>query len=228
MAAVAIGLEGCASPAMKKEKAKTALQEKYKEDFQIVCYTEAKLFSDYYTVLAYAEEYPDLIFRASVDNKSGMVSDTYVTKRLCDRISDRISENIAALKTEYYVFTEAMFGGTSITNPNVSFDEYMEDGPGNEFTVHLCLGSDGADAQNITESFADMLNGFPEICGVVCIYLTDDPMMSEIREYTVSHDATYSDFEDMTESVYLGAVEFENGSFYMTEGTLREMAGDRL
>ena len=69
-----------------------------------------------------------------MDIKSGNGRDSYVTKRLCDRLSDKISQNLGILENDYFVFTEAMLGDTLLTDPMVSLEDYMKDGP-NKFTV---------------------------------------------------------------------------------------------
>lgn len=228
MTVLTTNLSGCVNPAVQKDKAADALREKYREEFQILSCSQTGPFADYYSVTAYAEEYPDLVFRASVDRESGTVSDTYVTKRVCGRISDKISENIAELSAEYFVFTEAMLGGSALDNPNVTLEEYMQDSPGNQFTVHLCIEREDARAQNIVSALSNMMKDIPDVSGMICIYLADESMLSDIREYVWAHDATYGDFEDMTDEAYIGAVEFVNGNFDLTAENLKEMAGNRL
>ena len=134
MAMAAAGLTGCENAKARKKQAAEALEQKYHEKFEVTDYRNAGFMADYYTVQAYADEYPDLLFEASVDIKSGNVMDSYVTKRLCDRLSDKISQNLGILENDYFVFTEAMLGDTLLTDPMVSLEDYMKDGP-NKFTV---------------------------------------------------------------------------------------------
>lgn len=228
MAAVITGLEGCASPSQRKEQAAKLLHEKYQEEFEIISYKEARLFENYFTVMAYASEYPDLIFKASIDNDLKGVSDSYVTKRLCDRISDKISQNLGTLESEHYVFTEAMFSDSLVTDPEISLEAYVQAEPANKFTIYLCLEQDGANAENIVSSLAHMMDGISDISGSVSIYLADSSLMLEIQQYVTSHDNTYGEFDEMVEKARIGSVEFENSNFSLTEDTLKKMAGDRL
>lgn len=228
MAVAVTGLEGCVAPSRRKLQVAEALQQKYQDEFQVFSYKDSGFFSDYCTVLAYASEYPDLIFHASIDKKTDEVTDSYVTKRLCGRISDKVGRNLGKLKTDYYVFTEAMLTGIMITDPDVTLEEYRKEAPGNLFTIYLCINKREADAQNIIDSLNNLFSGISGISGSLCLYLADDDMMTAIQDYVTSHDTTYSDFDNMTEKEYLGSVDFADGNFYLSEDNLKKMAGDRL
>ena len=223
----AAGLTGCENAKARKKQAAEALEQKYHEKFEVTDYRNAGFMADYYTVQAYADEYPDLLFEASVDIKSGNVMDSYVTKRLCDRLSDKISQNLGILENDYFVFTEAMLGDTLLTDPMVSLEDYMKDGP-NKFTVYLCMNQENANIQNITEALGKLLDGITGIHGSIAFYLMDSELLKNVQEYVTSHDDTYGDFDEMVEDAYIGSTEFENGSFYLSEDALREMAGGRL
>ena len=227
MAMAAAGLTGCENAKARKKQAAEALEQKYHEKFEVTDYRNAGFMADYYTVQAYADEYPDLLFDASVDIKSGNVMDSYVTKRLCDRLSDKISQNLGILENDYFVFTEAMLGDTLLTDPMVSLEDYMKDGP-NKFTVYLCMNQENANIQNITEALGKLLDGITGIHGSIAFYLMDSELLKNVQEYVTSHDDTYGDFDEMVEDAYIGSTEFENGSFYLSEDALREMAGGRL
>ena len=227
MAMAAAGLTGCENAKARKKQAAEALEQKYHEKFEVTDYRNAGFMADYYTVQAYADEYPDLLFEASVDIKSGNVMDSYVTKRLCDRLSDKISQNLGILENDYFVFTEAMQGDTLLTDPMVSLEDYMKDGP-NKFTVYLCMNQENANIQNITEALGKLLDGITGIHGSIAFYLMDSELLKNVQEYVTSHDDTYGDFDEMVEDAYIGSTEFENGSFYLSEDALREMAGGRL
>lgn len=222
------GLEGCASPAHDKKKAAKMLQEKYQEEFEIIDYKSAGFFEDYYSVRAYAVEYPELVIKADVDTKTGGMSDTYVVRRLCERISSKISENLRELSCNYYVFTEEILGYSMSTDPNISLENFMKENYGSEFVISLCLDKKDADIANIVSASVNMLNGISGMKGTVCIYLTETDVLTEIQEYVTTHDKVYGEFQDITEDAYIGHVDFENSGFVLTESALREMAGDRL
>ena len=228
MAVMTSELSGCSSPDQRKREAAEALGNKYQEEFEIISYKAPELLQDYYTVKAYSLDYPNLVFQAEVGVETGDVSDSYVTKRLCSRISEKISRNLGTLETDYYVFTEAMLDETVITDPEVSLADYMAEGPGNRFTVYFCIDKNGADAGNIALAAAGMFKDLPQMSGSLCIYLAEPELLADIQDYVESHDDTYTEFDEMTDEAYIGSESFENGGLSLTERKLKEMAGDRL
>lgn len=226
LAIAAFNLSGCESNAQRKEQAEKALEQKYQEKFVITEYKDAGFMADYYVVQAYANEYPDLLFQASVDIESGSIMDSYVSKRLCDRISEKISQNIGTLNTDYYVFTEVMFENTLLGNPMATLEEYMKESPENEFVIYIFLDEKGTEEENVSKSLKNMLNEISGLTGEVALYRVNSEMLTNIEEYLSSHDGIYHDFENMISPFYVGFAEIENSYFFLREDILKRMAGD--
>ena len=71
---------GC-KPFMSKEKqAKQFLEEKYNEEFEIKQVRGSNLFDDYYTVIAYPVERPEVVFKAVINLDGSGGSDYYGSK----------------------------------------------------------------------------------------------------------------------------------------------------
>ncbi len=227
VAAVA-GIEGFVSPSVRGKQAEAALNEKYQEEFVVTSVKEGSFFQGYYTVTAYAQEYPELLFQASIENETGNLSDSYVSKRVCDRLSEKISWNLGTLETEYYVFAEAMLGETLLTDPEILLEDYLAEYPYSRFTVYLCINRDGCSASNIVSSVAHMLDDIPAINGSITIYLPNAELMNRIQEYVASNVTTYTDFDRMVEEVRIGSLAVNEGKFALTEENLRDMAGELL
>lgn len=199
------------------------LESKYQEKFKIVSYEGWNIFDNYYSVKAYSENYPNLKFIASVGMKSGNVTDSYVSKRLCDRVSKEISNNLKTLNDDYYVFTEAALEDTLFTNPMISMEEYLDEMKGQKFSIHLCIDKNNSSAQNIVSSINNMMAGLPEFNGVVYLYFTDSNLLAQIEKYVKSSDKVYSSFDKMTNDNYIGYIEFFNSHVALTEFTLNKM-----
>ena len=225
---VTSGFGGCESPAERKKQATEALEQKYHEKFDIVSYEAPKLLEDYYTVTAYSLEYPDLLFKATLDENNDSVMDSYVTKRLCNRMSEIISKNLGTLEMDYYVFTDALLEDTVLTDPEISVSEYMEENPGNKFMVYLFIEPQKGSVSNIMESLLHMMDGITTVSGTVFFYLADANLLEDIQEYVSSQDDLYTDFDRMTEDAYIGSVKFEKGYFSLSETALKKMVGDQL
>lgn len=228
MAAALIDLNGCMNPALQKKQAEKALEEKYGESFQITNYNGVAFGDDYYTVNAYAETHPEIPFLAAVDLKSGVVSDPYVTKRLCSRISDKVIGNIAAIKDDIYVFTEAVLDSTLLTDPEISFEEYMQEMPETKFYIHIFINHQTSTKKELVNELLKTANGFYQLNGSLCLYVGTEEQINNVREYAESHNELYHEFQTMTDDMYIGTYKIINGKVLLTEYELTEMAGDRL
>lgn len=222
------GLSGCANPASRKEQAKKELEKKYGETFQVTSYNGGAFLEDYYTVEAYADAYPELPFLASVDVKTGNLSDSYVTKRLCNRLSERAMENLFELKDDIYVYTEADLWGTVLTNPEVSLEDYMKDAPKERFNIHVFINHQESSLADIARELNKTLDGISHLNGSLCLYLGSEEQIEKVREYTESHDELYQEFKELTDPLYVGTFDIVSGNVSVTEYALQEMAGDRI
>ncbi|MCD7884797.1 MAG: hypothetical protein LUI87_14000 [Lachnospiraceae bacterium] len=227
LAAIA-GIEGFVSPSARRKQAEDLLREKYQEEFVVTSVKEGTIFLDYYTVVAYSRDYPELLFQASIENESGEISDSYVSKRVCDRLSQQVSLNLGNLESGYYVFTEVMLGDTLLTNPEVSLEDYLAEYPSARFTIYLCIEEGGCSASNIVSAAAHMLDNLPAINGSIVLYLADAELMTKIQDYVASNVKIYTDFDRMTEDAEVGIAAVNEGKFSLTENELKDMAGERL
>ena len=228
MAAALIDLNGCINPALQKKQAEKALEEKYGESFQITNYNGVAFGDDYYTVNAYAEAHPEIPFLAAVDLKSGVVSDPYVTKRLCGRISDKVIGNIAAIKDDIYVFTEAVLDSTLLTDPDISFEDYMQEMPETKFYLHIFINHQTSTKKELANELLKVAYCFYKLNGSLCLYTGTEEQINNVREYAESNNELYHEFQTMTDDLYIGTYKIVNGKVLLTEYELTEMAGDRL
>lgn len=219
---------GCVSESARKEKVVDLLHEKYKEEFEIIAYKDTGIFEDYYTVKAYCVNYPDLLFQAYVDIETENITDSYVTKRLMDRVSEKMSLNIGTLENDYFIFIDPVFKDTLLIDPLVSLEDYIKEMPENKYAIYLCIDRENLNSKNVVSSLIHMMDGISEMNGTLYIYLPDSSLMAQIQEYVRTNDDIYSDFDKMTKDAYIGFVDFQNGSLTLTEEKFIQMAGDLL
>lgn len=220
------GLEGCNSIDGKK-KVKEALTKKYQEEFEVITYRGPGFLQDSCTVTAYAVEYPELVFCAAMNMKTGNVMTSYVTKRLCDRITEKIMLNLRNLDCKYFVYTETTLPETLSENPNITLSDYVNENPGNRFVIYLYLYKEDLDKEKLETSQIHMLEGLSEMQGYVSLYLCDSEKIEKVQEYVSSHADTYTEFDEMTETDYLGSIDITDGT-EITEISILSMVGGKL
>ena len=71
---------GCKLFMSKEKQAKQFLEEKYNEEFEIKQVRGSNLFDDYYTVIAYPVERPEVVFKAVINLDGSGGSDYYGSK----------------------------------------------------------------------------------------------------------------------------------------------------
>lgn len=221
------GIEGC-SPVQRKHKVKIELENKYNEEFEIVAYRAPGILGDTYTVTAYAVEYPDLPFVAYMDVKTGDVTSSYVSVRLCDRMSQKMMMNLKDLSCQCYVFTKTNWPETLSTDTDITLEDYLKENPGNRFSIYLYLDKADAEKENVISSAAKMMEGISGIEGSVSIYLTDSETLSKVQEYVSAHAYTDTAFDELAESDYLGSVKLSEDTDMMTEMNIQSVVGGHL
>ena len=219
-------IENMITPKEMALAAQNALEEKYNEPFEIVETYMQKLLEDYYMVLAYAKAFPELLFRADVDVLTGTVTDTYVMRRICARISEIISENLSKIKEDCFVYTQALFPYTLVDDPSMEPAAYAGLFPGNQFMVFLCVKVDSvedihrdvivSESENTSQSLhflqsVDFFCGLEVLKGTLKVYVTDDRLQRKIIDYVSKNVAVYDDFYEMTEDAFRGEFAFEKG-----------------
>ena len=210
-------LTACGYSDQRVKEAERLLGDKYNEEFVVTSYNGQEMMEDYYTVSAYAKSHPTLPFEASVAEDGTSVSDDYVSRRVCEAISEHININLLSMPCTYYVHTGIMSGDSICSDPNVSVEEFATKWePYNRYYVYLYLPEEvsqsGADAGEIYSALTNALSDLPQIKGNLSIYVSDDAMLGKVHEYVESNTGLYDDYFKMTEKDFRGQFDFENGS----------------
>ena len=95
MAEVTAALSACGKQDERIRTAEQLLNQKYGEEFSVTSYDGQEMMASYYEVTAYANEHPTLPFEASVNSDGSAVSDDYVARRVCERISEQVALNLS-------------------------------------------------------------------------------------------------------------------------------------
>lgn len=128
---------GCGKVSSYEEIAKEKLYERYQDDFEIENVQSHHFLSGYYTVIAYPQSDPTLLFRASINDDGSEESDNYVCTLVCQRLSEQVEKNLNALNGFYYVYSKpriaTVYKGNIIKNLIMDCQSYTKYRP-NETT----------------------------------------------------------------------------------------------
>ena len=156
------------------------------------------MMASYYEVTAYANEHPTLPFEASVNSDGSAVSDDYVARRVCERISEQVALNLSALPCTSYVHTDIMSGDSVCS----AYNRYY-------IYVHLSEGD--LDAGQAAGILAKSLSGLEILKGNISVCVSSDERIAEVQDYVESHTGIYDSYTKLTDSDLRGEYAFENG-----------------
>ena len=152
----------------------------------------------------------------------------YATKRVFDKLSKQVTENINSLETDYYVFSSPELSNPLLKDPNISIEDYFKEYWTDYVYIKLFLNQNNANIQNIVSSLYNVTNNLPSFNGKLLIYLGDSNLLTQCKEYIETHDKLYYEFYKISDDSFVGSFEINNGHVSVTEYTLKNMAGNRL
>ena len=215
---------GCGKVSSYEEIAKEKLYERYQDDFEIENVQSHHFLSGYYTVIAYPQSDPTLLFRASINDDGSEESDNYVCTLVCQRLSEQVEKNLNALNGFYYVYSKPRIDTVNIQNKEMSVREYVQEFPSCAFRTYLFYCPETFDAEAFAFNIQQAFNGLEFIEGKIDMYFVpDEDSLGKIQNYLETHDQMYDEFKDIADSYYKGSIEFKFGSWSMSLEEIQEM-----
>lgn len=143
---------------------------------------------------------------------------------MCARIEQKISENWRGGGGEgkYLVHVESLVSGVSLSDPEMTIDEFVKDNPSNRFTISIFfvpLFEQDKDPHNAKWVLPDNVLGDLYMLpgGTVNLYIVNKQQFSEVERYCVSTDTVISEHPDIRYEFPSVSIPFENGCMYWTD-----------
>ena len=232
-AGVILTLTGCMSSEEHKDLAKDLLEDKYDEEFVISKNLgegfhldegiEKGFMTDEYSVEAYSEEYPEIIFDATVFPDKSKVSDTYAVKRILYSTARKIEDNLKGLGGDYYVHIIPLVYDTGIDDPEAGIEELVENNDKNSYTVYLLYSPDDEADKTTYQYVSNMFQGLECMNGKVSFYVLDRKTLNKAEKYIEENKELYQEFRELTNAGHKGFIEYEDGKPDMDEAEFLKM-----
>ena len=219
---------GCGNVISHEKQAIEMLNEKYNDSFEIESVQSQSFSGGYYTVIAYQEEEPTLLFRADIDSDGTGLSDNYVARILYRDMAEQVAWNLNQLPGTYYIYVEAMFEPTMLKKPGITLKEFMEETPKNKFTINVNYAPEETNPEEVYAGLANIFQNMENISGKIHLYIMDETHIARVQEYMETHDRCYDEFEDMVENASVGLIDFENGTIVTAKDEIIRMLENRL
>lgn len=223
--ATAVNTFGCGLLMSHEEIAEQRLEERYGMPFEIVDTLGGGILDEYFTVIAYQKDNPQTPFRATVNNDGSGESDNYVCKLVCQKISDRITQNLDNLNGACYVYTAFLVDPPNLTDVDMTVEEYMMMYPNDTYHVYLNYCPDQIGSAAFCESLSGMFEGLEGLSGRIYLYAVNERILNNVQEYLGEHDKMYDDYFHIVEPYDVGIIPFENGKIQLTDSEIEAMIG---
>ena len=209
---VLAGMAGCAKgPEERSEQAEALLEEKYGESFIVTEYGNQIVGAGYYTVKAYAREYPELPFTVRVDDDGKHFSDNYVERRVAQKISSQVLLNLASLPGYTYIFTQVPAAVLDITDADISAEDYIAKNPANLITINLTYCPIGDTAESLYDSLAGALKGLDFLQGMIVLNIADEETLREIQMFCDEKGSLDGDYKALENRCRSYSIRYSDG-----------------
>ena len=199
---MSVTLAGCAGKADgRRREAEALLEEKYREEFTVTEYDGQEMGRRYYAVTAYSDSLPDLPFAANVDADGSGVSDGYVCRKVCRKISDRVYENLSdIIPYDIYVHTGMLSEDSVCADPNISIEEFTAEWePDNRYYIYVHIDNRNWDKTGIEGYLPYALSGLSCLKGNITVYFSAKDTMEKAKEYVDTHTGLFDGYFDLVE-----------------------------
>lgn len=213
---------GCGRIIGYEELAEKLLNEKYHDEFVVENVQSTNVFSKSYTAIAYQKEHPEMLFKAYVENDGSGISDNYVARLVCEKLSDAVARNLDSLNGIYYIYSTTLIDSLELDDPKISLNEYIETNPDMPYYLYVFFSPDSLDKENLYQGLSNICQGLP-ISGNLYLHILDEIDLKTVQSYCETHDKIYDGGENLFESYYCGRIEFINGALESTKEEVFEM-----
>ena len=201
---------GCSNAAGKKKNAEFLLENKYGRDIAIRDYDGAQLGERWYSVRAYAEEEPDIIFKADIDSDM-IVDDTYVQRKVGCAMRDRVKNVLNDLTGGFVVYASPTTYYTVSKDPEITPERFDEENSSNEYIIILYFDKEMYSSEQAYDAAKKAIEGIGNFSGYVQVTMTDNDKLSKIYKYFTEQDDIYSELNDMLINDKTADVRYDNG-----------------
>lgn len=229
VAAAMTGITAC-MPGEKeyRKQALELLKEKYAEEFSVEQYMGREWVNDYYEVMAYPDENPELLFEAKVACDGSYIADEYISARVCRDTEEKILENLSGMKG--YIQLKAWPTLKTVQTDMTAMDlgEFLTASPGNQFSVYLYYCPVEKNTEETYKVIQKAFTGLECMKGKLRLYIVEEEQLRQIQAYFSDNAKIYQEHEDILKECKCISIPFCDGKIDMMMEEFIEKAGGRV
>lgn len=188
------------SPNERGNTAINLLEDKYGIPF---FYTEVRaigsIMDEYYTVICYPTEEPEIVFEARVSLDGKTIEDEFAVKLACVRYCREMLKRTTRINGCLYIQMNSLVRGFCFENKKISIKEIQSINAKNCYIINLFYTRDEQGRDDLYDIVNQMLSGEERINGLINMYILPDKLRKKAQIYIESHDKCYADFDELLE-----------------------------
>lgn len=223
----ALNITACAPDRQEyEEQACRLLEEKYGEEFEVYDYLGSDHIKNSYKITAFSREYPEILFEAEAAEDGSSLSDQYVASRVCRKIEEQVSGNIAALPGYFQIKVQAVSMSIDSADADMSPEEFASLKTNNQFGIYLHYCPVQEEWEKTWQVIEKAVYGMEYLRGSIFLYIVEEDTLKKIQNYLDENAELYYEYDQIVENVSEIPIPFENGVVQMSENEFLEMAGE--
>lgn len=173
------------------ETAKTALEQKYGEEFTVIETSPADAGGFY--AWAMPDSRPGIVFRASMSDDGSSITDDYPVRIACHDLTDKAEWCLKEYEGEVFVFTDNVLEYTIDDINDITPEKHLEDNPGDKFYISVFVEEDTAELEELYDSIISIRQCAGVKRGSVDTYLLKKGNLSELQKEIERYEYMGSD-----------------------------------
>ena len=175
------------------------LHDKYGIEFGCFKARPADVNFDYYTMIMYSTDRPEMLFEARVALDNSAICDEYAVKLACSEYGEKMLGRISDLNGKLYVCMGSLIRGFEIESTKLSIEQIQEYNPQNCYIIDYFYTPEEKGEDDLYTAVNEMLSEDSLISGVLNLYILPDEIRKRAQVYRESHDREYMDFSKVLE-----------------------------
>lgn len=201
------------------------LEKKYGKEFGYIEVRPMDVNDDYYKVITYSFDNPELLFESRVSLDGETLMDEFAVRSACDEYCNSMLERISSLNGYLYLKMRSLIRGFELDNTDLSVSKIQDINSNNSYIFDVFYTEDENNTDDLYSTLNAILSEDNKIDGIMNIYIVPEKIREKAQIYLESHDKIYMDFAEVIENNRPLTVDIEKGKISLSKEKWEERMG---
>lgn len=201
------------------------LEEKYGKDFEYIEIRPMDVNDDFYRIIAYSDDNPEMFFEARVSLDGKKLRDEFAVKSACLEYSNKMLEKVSGMNGYLYLQMKSLIRGFELEETEVDIPQIQSINARNCYIFDFYYTEDENNEDDLYRIINEMFSEDHNIDGILNLYVLPEKVRERVQIYLESHDKIYMDFAEIIEKNRPMTVEIEKGQISISKEKWEERMG---